>query len=155
MPSIFSEISLRPSFFLIVPDNKPRTEWVCHPVAVLRSSIVVPLGRFSISTTVASLLDFVDMALEGLANWGAPRILAEGLVAEAVGFKRTLCCDAVFFVDFQGLVLLLCVFIICLLGASSVTAYAVTVRSPGRLEALRGGSASGGHWRLTLTATLS
>lgn len=51
--------------------------------------MVVPLGRFSIWITVASLLDVVDAALEGFAIRGAARILVVDFVAAAFGFDRT------------------------------------------------------------------
>ena len=50
--------------------------------------MVVPLGRFSIWITVASLLDVVGAVLDGFATRGAARVLAVGLIAAALGFER-------------------------------------------------------------------
>src|SRR3979490_1754504 len=80
-PSVFSEMRLRPSFFLTTPAKKPRTECCCQSVAFMIAAIVVPLGSCSNFSTADCLEgedagDFDDAAFE-----------AATLVA-AVGFDR-------------------------------------------------------------------
>src|SRR5215471_11818849 len=54
--SVLSEVMLRSSFFLSVPDRAPRTEWACQPVAFCISARLAPCGRRSNSMTLACLL---------------------------------------------------------------------------------------------------
>lgn len=44
-----AEVTISPSFLLSTPDMAPRALWACHPVAEMISSIVAPMGAFSIS----------------------------------------------------------------------------------------------------------
>src|ERR1700716_4028651 len=54
-PSTFSEVRLRPSFFLTLPAKKPRAECCCQSVAFIMAAIVVPFGWRSIASTASCL----------------------------------------------------------------------------------------------------
>src|SRR6266404_9486806 len=54
-PSTFSEVRLRPSFFLTIPAKKPRTECCCQSVAFIMAAMVVPFGWRSIASTASCL----------------------------------------------------------------------------------------------------
>src|SRR3979490_2977080 len=56
-PSVFSEMRLRPSFFLTIPAKKPRTECCCQSVAFMIAAIVVPFCSCSIFSTTDCLED--------------------------------------------------------------------------------------------------
>src|SRR6202171_4207511 len=81
-PSTFSEVRLRPSFFLTTPAKKPRTECCCQFVPLMMAPMVVPLGWRSIASTASCLEGegadgFDDAAFDVAA------------VEEAAGFDRT------------------------------------------------------------------
>jgi len=74
-----------PSFFLTVPDRKPRTLWFCHPVEAAISLTVVPLRLSSIFRIVADLLLCLlgTSAIGSLAFWdvlGLAVVFLAGLV---------------------------------------------------------------------------
>src|ERR1700694_3949704 len=50
-PSILSEASVKPSFFLTTPAKKPRTECCCQSVAFMMAAMVVPFCRRSSART--------------------------------------------------------------------------------------------------------
>ena len=52
---VFSDVTLRPSFFLMAPEIAPRTEWACQPVAFTKSSMLAPFGRRSSAVIVTIL----------------------------------------------------------------------------------------------------
>src|SRR6202022_2479494 len=54
-PSVFSDVSVKPSFLRTTPAKKPRTECCCQPVASMIAAIVVPLGWLSRERTAACL----------------------------------------------------------------------------------------------------
>src|SRR3954452_259838 len=54
--SVGSETRLRPSFLRTTPARKPRTECCCHPVAVMRATVVAPAGVRSIARMRACLV---------------------------------------------------------------------------------------------------
>src|ERR1700730_17314801 len=69
-PSILSEASVKPSFFLTTPAKKPRTECCCQSVAFMIAAMVVPLGSCSIARTAdcfdeAALGAFADAGFDG------------------------------------------------------------------------------------------
>src|SRR5438045_3383012 len=53
-PSRFEERTFSPSFFFRWPLMKPRTLWVCQPVARMRARRVAPLGLPNISALFSS-----------------------------------------------------------------------------------------------------
>src|SRR5438477_1247869 len=55
-PSVFSDVSVKPSFLRTTPAKKPRTECCCQPVAFMIAAIVVPLGCLSRPMTVSCLV---------------------------------------------------------------------------------------------------
>src|SRR6516225_7736817 len=55
-PSIFCDVSVKPSFLRTTAAKKPRTECCCHPVAFMMAAIVVPLGWLSSLRTVSCLV---------------------------------------------------------------------------------------------------
>src|ERR1700737_4747842 len=79
-PSTFSEVRLRPSFFLTIPAKKPRTECCCQSVPLMMAATVVPLGWRSIASTASCLEGEGADAFDGAAL---------AMVAEEVaGFDR-------------------------------------------------------------------
>src|SRR5205807_336947 len=55
-PLVFSDVSVKPSFFRTTPAKKPRTECCCQPVAFMMAAIVAPLGCLSSLRTVSCLV---------------------------------------------------------------------------------------------------
>src|SRR6266851_4815300 len=55
-PSVFSDVSFKPSFLRTTPAKKPRTECCCQPVAFMIAAIVAPLGCLSRVRTVSCLV---------------------------------------------------------------------------------------------------
>src|SRR5262245_2977990 len=72
--SVRSEVMLRPSFFLSVPDRAPRTEWACQPVAFCISDRLAPCGRRSSSMTLACLLPPRVSREERVLGWVASEL---------------------------------------------------------------------------------
>src|SRR3989440_10706230 len=76
-PSVFSDISVKPSFLRTTPAKKPRTECCCQPVAFIMAAIVVPLGCLSRARTASCLVP--------------PRVEPKGMVPGFAGlFARLL-----------------------------------------------------------------
>jgi hypothetical protein len=79
-PSIFSDWSVRPSFFRTTPAKKPRTECCCQLVAFMIAAIVAPLGWLSSAITVARLEFERGVAVRAVVvSW----ILLAGLAGRA------------------------------------------------------------------------
>src|ERR1700684_1490326 len=62
---VFSDVTLSPCFFLIIPEIAPRTECACQFVALERSPMLAPFGRRSIAMILSILpglrvMDFFD-----------------------------------------------------------------------------------------------
>ncbi len=54
-PSIFTDVTVSDSFFLIAPEIAPRTEWACQPVAFDSPSMVAPWGYAAFNYNAASV----------------------------------------------------------------------------------------------------
>src|SRR5690606_37920624 len=66
-PSIFSEATSRPSFFLRAPAIAPRTVCGCQPVAATISAMVAPPGARSIAISAACLVPSRGVRVVGAA----------------------------------------------------------------------------------------
>src|SRR3569623_556420 len=71
-----ADVTLNPCFFLSAPLIAPRTEWACHPVIVMRSSLVAPFLVRWAAVSLPSLVsapgvggdDFVDDLRDGFGS---------------------------------------------------------------------------------------
>src|SRR3984957_17900439 len=82
---ILSETRFNLSFFFTTPAKKPRTECCCQSVAFMIAAIVVPLGPYSIFSTVDCLDnegadDFDEAVFEAAPDAAAGFTLAETLL---------------------------------------------------------------------------
>ena len=118
-PSVFSDVSVKPSFLRTTPAKKPRTECCCHPVAFMIAAIVAPLGCPSRARTASCLVP--------------PRLEEEGVLPGFAGvFGRPLARASV--VLGWGL---LCDILRSLSGCDDISA--VTTEAPHWRHSRRGG----------------
>ena len=87
-PSTVSDESANPSFLRTIVTKKLRTEWSCHPVALIIPAIVVPLRCLSRARTVSCL---VLPRLKAVPTFLRFAVLV-GRVVDAM-FVRMLLCD--------------------------------------------------------------